>query len=193
VRNGHKYQDATENVYDGWNAASYPMTQFLSDFSSNNYLNNDYFGGHYGPVSDFNKLQRFTLSSLSNYLDGYKTASSSYPNIFGLNERITAGYVMESMDFGKLHVVAGVRFEGTQMDTHGYNVILYPAGSKNCAVATGCGVPVPVSNSPSYVDALPSISLRYPTSRESDLRFVYGRGISRPDAYRLVPYVTEDD
>ncbi len=57
IRNAHKYQDATENVYDGWKAASYPMTMFLSNFSSNNFFNGQYFGGHFGPVSDFNQLQ----------------------------------------------------------------------------------------------------------------------------------------
>jgi TonB-dependent receptor len=193
IGNNHKYQNATENVYDGWNAANYPMTQFLDSFSSSNYLSGDYFGGHYGPVSDFNKLQTFTLASLSGFLDGYKTASSTYPNIFGIIERIPAGYFMNTMDFGKLHVVAGMRFEGTQMYTTGYNVNLYPAGSPNCASATGCGVPVQVKNNPSYWDPLPSISLSYGLTQDSDLRLVYGRGISRPDSYQLVPYVVEDD
>ncbi len=192
-RNGHKYQNATENVYDGWNAASYPMTQFLNSFSTSNYMNGDYFGGHFSPVSDFNQLQSYTLSNLGGFLDGYKTAANSYPNQFSIIERISAGYLMNTMDFGKLHIVAGVRFEGTQMDARGYNVILYPAGTKNCALATGCGVPVPVTNSPSYVNVLPSISFKYLLSKESDLRLVYGRGVSRPDAYQLVPYVTQDD
>jgi TonB-dependent receptor len=97
------------------------------------------------------------------------------------------------MDFGRWHMVAGVRFEGTQLNALGYNVILYPAGSKNCPTATGCGVPVPVKQSPSYADALPSLSLRYSLDQNSGLRLVYGRGISRPDVYQLVPYVTEDD
>ena len=192
IRNGHKYQDATENVYDGWSANNYPMTQFLSDFSSANYFNNSYFGGHYGPVSDFNKIQSYTLSNLASFLDGYKTAANSYPNEFDIIERISAGYIMNTMEFGKLHVVAGVRFEGTRMDTLGYNVLLYPAGSKLCATSTGCGVPVAVKNNPSYVDVLPSLSLRYPLDRNSGLRLVYGRGLSRPDAYQLVPYVTQD-
>jgi TonB-dependent receptor len=193
IRNGHKYQNSTENVYDGWKAANYPMTQFLSGFSSNNYLSGDYFGGHFGPVSDFTQIQNFTLANLSSYLDGYKTAADGYPNIFDLIERISAGYMMNTMDFGKLHVVAGVRFEGTQMNTQGYNVTLYPAGSKNCALATGCGVPVPVYNNPSYVDVLPSLSLRYALDGNSTLRLVYARGVARPPAYQLVPYVTEDD
>lgn len=193
IRNGHKYQNATENVYDGWNVASYPMTQFLSDFTSSNYMYNYYFGGHYGPVSDFNKLQSYTLANLGNFLDGYKTAANSYPNQFNLIERISAGYLMNSIDFGRWHIVAGIRFEGTQMDTRGNKVILYPAGSKNCPTATGCGVPVPVTNNPSYIDPLPSISARYNLDSNSGLRLVYGRGVSRPDPYQLVPYVTEDE
>jgi TonB-dependent receptor len=193
VRNGHKNQNATENVYDGWNAALYPMTQFLSDFSSNNYLNNYYFGGHFGPVSDFNKIQDFTLQNLSGFLDGYKTASNTYPNQFDIIERISAGYLMNTIDFGRLHTVAGVRFEGTQMDVLGYKVNLYPAGSKLCVNSTGCGVPVAVRTNPTYVDVLPSISLRYALSNNDGLRLVYGRGLSRPDSYQLVPYVTEDD
>jgi TonB-dependent receptor len=193
VRNGHKFQNATETVYDGWNAASYPMTEFLDPFTSTNYMGGYYFGGHYGQVSNFNTLQSFTLSNLASYLDGYKTASDTYPNIFDIIERITAGYVMDTMDFGRLHMVAGVRFEGTQMNTLGYNVTLFPAGAANCVNATGCGVPVPVTNNPSYVDALPSISMRYRLDSQSGIRAVYARGVSRPDSYQLVPYVTEDD
>jgi TonB-dependent receptor len=97
------------------------------------------------------------------------------------------------MDFGHLHVVGGVRFEGTQMNTLGYNVTLYPAGSKLCTLSTGCGVPAAVNNNPSYVNILPSLSLRYALDTQSALRLVYGRGVSRPDSYQLVPYVTEDD
>jgi TonB-dependent receptor len=193
VRNGHKYQNATETVYDGWKAASLPMTMFQSNFMNTNYFAGNFFGGQFGPVSDFNQIQTYTLNNLSNYVDGYKTASDTYPNIFDIIERISAGYVMDTIDFGKLRMVAGIRFEGTQMSTLGYNVTLYGAGSKLCPTTTGCGVPVPVTNNPSYVDALPSLSLRYALDNNSSLRLVYGRGISRPDAYQLVPYVTEDD
>ncbi|MGA3096067.1 MAG: TonB-dependent receptor [Bryobacteraceae bacterium] len=193
IRNGHKYQNATETVYDGWKAATLPMTMFLSSFSSGNYFNDDYFGGHYGPVSDFNQISTYTLAHLANYLDGYKTASDTYPNIFDIVERISAGYIMDTMDFGRLHVVGGVRFEGTQMNTLGYNVTLYGAGSALCPTSTGCGVPVATRNNPSYVDVLPSLSLRYSLDNASGLRLVYGRGVSRPDPYQLVPYVTEDD
>jgi TonB-dependent receptor len=193
VRNGHKFQNATETVYDGWTPANYPMTMFLDPFTSTNYIGGYYFGGHYGQVSSFNALQSFTLSHLSSYVDGYNTASDTYPNIFDIVERISAGYIMDTMDFGRLHVVAGVRFEGTQMNTLGYNVTLFPAGATNCSNPTGCGLPVPVYNSPSYIDVLPSISMKYPLDSNSAIRAVYARGVSRPDSYQLVPYVVEDD
>jgi TonB-dependent receptor len=196
VRNMHQYQNATENVYDGWTAANYPMTQFLSTFNSTNYLGGSYFGGQFGPVSDFNKIQTYTLANLSNFLDGYKTAAASYPNQFDIIERISAGYFMNTMDFGRFHVVAGMRFEETQMNTLGYNVTLFAAGSKSCpggSTNTGCGTPVAARNSPSYLNPEPNVSIRYALTSDSGLRAVYGRGLSRPDPLQLVPYVTQDD
>jgi len=193
VRNGHKFSEGTETVYDGWTASKYPMTQFQSNFSNDNYYEGAYFGGHYGPVSDFRQLQTYTLNNLSNFVDGYKTAQNNYPNQFDLIERITAGYLMNTIDIGKLRVMAGLRFENTNMDTFGYNVTLYPPGSPNCPTSTGCGTPVPVKSSQSYFNPLPSVTLRYALTPDSDIRAVYGRGISRPDPYQLIPYVTQDD
>ena len=39
---------------------------------------------------------------------------------------------------------------------------------------------------------MPSVQLRYRIADDSDLRAVYGRGISRPDPYDTIPYVTLD-
>ena len=74
-------------------------------------------------------------------------------------------------------MVAGVRFEGTQMNTLGYNVTLYPAGSKNCATrAPVAAFRVPVIDHPTYVNALPSVSLRYALDQNPACGLVYGRG-----------------
>jgi len=196
--NGHKSQDATETVYDGWSTkagSSTPtMAQLQSDFNSTNFYDGSYFGGHYGPVSDFNLVQSYTLKNFSSNIDGAKTAAATFPNIFHTIEQITSGYAMNTVTFGKLRIQTGLRIEATTMDTAGYNVTLYPAGSPVCGgpTNTGCGVPVPVSNNPSYTDFLPSVQLRYAVTPNSALRAVYARGIARPDPYQLVPYVTED-
>ncbi len=192
-RNGHKWSNGTETVYDGWTAANFPMTNYLSDFSSSNYYQNAYYGGHYGPVSDFNKLLNLIQTQLSSYVDGYKSAANNYPNQFNFLERVTAGYFMDTIDFGKLRIMAGLRMEATSMQTLGYNVTLYPAGSKNCPTATGCGFPVPVKGNASYIDPLPSVSFRYTLTPNSNLRAVYARAFARPDPYQLIPYATQDD
>ncbi len=196
IRNDHKTQDATENVYDKFPTGSgLLMSSLNGNFEDQEYHPGaTYFGGKFGPVSDFNLAKNYVLQNLQGNLDGYKTASASYPNIFHTVERITAGYAMNTIDFGKLHVQTGVRFEGTQMDTLGYQVTLFktatgcPNGNK-----TGCGIASPISNNPSYLDVLPSVQLRYALSEDSVVRAVYSRGIARPDAYELVPFVTADE
>jgi TonB-dependent receptor len=200
--NAHKTQDSTETVYDGWpttgaGTAAYSMPALQSGFHNTDYYNGSYFGGNFGPVSDFNKVKTYTLANLSSYVDGYKTASDRYPNIFHTVEQIPAFYAMNTIDFGRLHVQTGLRFEQTNMDTFGYLVKLYAPGASQCASvpfgATGCGVPTGVPNNPSYLDVLPSVQLRYGLTPDSNLRAVFARGVARPDPYQLVPYVTEDD
>jgi len=205
IRNGHKTQDATETVYDGFSKSdpALLMSALQGSFDSHNYYpGGKYFGGQYGPVSDFNKVQSYVLGNLASDIDGAKTAANTYPNIFHTVERITAGYAMNTIDFGKLHVQTGVRLEQTQMDTFGYTVALFggtggalPSGSTyTCpgGSTTGCGVATPAINNPSYLDVLPSIQLRYALGQNSVLRAVYARGVARPDPYQLVPYATED-
>src|SRR5262249_18103868 len=112
LRNGTKSQNATEIVYDGWNASLYPMTQFLDPFASTNYYNDAYSAGHYGPVSDFNQLVAFTQSNLASFVDGIKTAANTYPNLFDLTERIGAAYAMNTIDLGsRARLQAGLRIE----------------------------------------------------------------------------------
>lgn len=197
IRNAHKTQDATENTYDKFptNVNGLLMSSLNGNFEDQEYHPGaSYFGGKFGPVSDFGVAKDYVLANMQGYLDGYKTAGESYPNIFHTIERITAGYAMNTIDFGKLHVQTGVRFEGTQMDTFGYNVTLYKT-AKGCPNGnpTGCGIPVPITNNPSYLDVLPSVQLRYSLSQNSVLRAVYARGIARPDPYELVPFVTADE
>ncbi len=196
--NAHKYQDATETVYDGWSTKAGSTTPTIaglqSNFTNSNFYDKTYFGGNFGPVSDFNLVQAYTLANFSGFVDGVKTAAATYPNIFSTIEQIPAGYVMNTIDLGKFHVQTGLRIEATNMRTSGYNVTLYPANDKHCGSSpnTGCGVPVPVANNPSYIDFLPSMQMRYRITQDSAIRAVYSRGIARPDGYQLVPYITED-
>jgi TonB-dependent receptor len=202
ISNAHKLQDATETVYDGWGTkattpgvSNYTMAALQGYFNNTDYFNGSFFGGRFGPVSDFQKTTNYVLTNLPGYVDGYKTALDNWPNLFGIIERVSAGYVMNTIDIKKFHIQAGLRFEQTTMRTHGHNVTLYAAGNAVCGgpTNTGCGVPTVVTNNPSYLDAMPDVQIRYKLTEDSALRASYGRGIARPDPYQLIPYITYDE
>ena len=210
--NNHQSQDSTENVYDTFGSSAPLMTQLLSPFVNTDYFNGTYFGGHYGQVSNFVLAQNYTMANFQGDLDGQKTAADTYPNLFHTVEQITAGYLMNTVDFGKLHVNTGLRIEATRDLTFGYNVTFFgtyssttktysggasnvdcpgniapvPPAAGNCYTYTG------INNNPGYIDLLPSVQLRYGLNNNSSLRAIYARGVARPDLYQLVPYVTED-
>ncbi len=210
--NAHQTQDSTETVYDGFPSTAPLMTSLLDSFNNTDYFNGTYFGGQYGQVSNFLSAENFTLANYQGYVDGQKTAADTYPNLFHTTEQITAGYVMNAVDFGKLHINTGLRIEATRDLTFGYNLTFY--GTYNPETGTYAGgssevecpnnaAPIPpaagncysfigVNNNPAYIDYLPSVELRYGLTQNSALRAVYSRGVARPDPAQLVPYVQED-
>src|SRR5207237_1797157 len=68
--------------------------------------------------------------------------------------------------------------ENTSENNLGY------AGTKS---ATNPGT-TPIRATSSYLDALPSASLRYALTASSGLRLVYGRGLARPNFSDLIPF-----
>ncbi len=210
--NAHQTQDSTEVVYDSFPSSAPLMSTLLGDFNNTDYFNGTYFGGQYGPVANMISAENYAVTNYQANIDAQKTAADTYPNLFHTVEQITAGYIMNAIDFGKLHVNTGLRIEATRDLTFGYN--LYFIGTYNAKTGTYSGgassvqcpgntTPVApaagncytfagVNNNPGYIDLLPSVQLRYGLTQNSSLRAVYSRGVARPDPYQLVPYVTED-
>ncbi len=94
---------------------------------------------------------------------------------------------MNSLDFSRFRVVAGVRFEGTQDNTVSCNCGLDPNQP-----AAG---PLSAKGQGSYIDVLPSVSLRIRLDSQdnSALRLVYARGLSRPDPQFLTTATSVDN
>jgi TonB-dependent receptor len=179
-RNEHKGQDAYSPTYDVGNGGL--MSQFLGTFT-----NPKFYGGSYklGPVTSFEKILADLNANPSNYtLDAGLTALSSDASNYNLQERVSSGYIMNTIEFGSFHLQTGLRIEATQTSSTGYLVVNDSNGNY---VST-----TPQKGSGSYINPLPSVQLRYSIDNNSDIRAVYGRGISRPDPYQLVPYITED-
>jgi TonB-dependent receptor len=179
-RNEHKGQDAYSPEYDSTNGTA--MTQYLSTFTNPKFYGGSY---HLGPVTDFDKLTGDLAANPGAYtLDVGTTHLQSDAANYNLQERVPAGYIMNTLEFGRFHLQTGLRIEGTVTSNTGYHVTDDVNGNY---VSTS-----PVYGSGSYVNPLPSVQLRYAIDNDSDIRAVYGRGISRPDPYQLVPYIVED-
>jgi TonB-dependent receptor len=188
VRNGHKGQDAYSPTYDQNFSANPPpgppMTQFLTGLSDSNY----YFGAYkIGPVTNFGKITG-DLANLQNQgilqLDEGATHLASDASNYDLTERVSAGYAMNTIEFGRFRLQTGLRVEATQLDTRGYIVSNDVNGNYLSTTPAIAGT--------WYWNPMPSVQLRYRITDNSDLRAVYGRGISRPDPYDTIPYVTLD-
>jgi TonB-dependent receptor len=175
IRNAHKYDDSFEVDYTPNDITAIPASLFVTNFHNSNY-----YGGHYkyGPGISWEGANAY----LAAHPDQFTASTGNYPNSnnFDLVERVTAGYLMDSIDINRFHIVGGVRFEGTSDRTLSFD-------------GTTGGLTFPGSGS--YVDVLPSVSLRarLDSANNSALRFVYARGLSRPDPVFLTTATSLDN
>ena len=185
-RNEHKGQDAYSPTYDQAQlTGNPPAPPFESQFLSN-YTNPRFYGGSYylPPVTNFASITAWLAANPSILpLDEAATHQGSDASNYNLQERVSAGYIMNTIQLGaKFHLQTGLRIEATQTSDTGYLVVTNADGSY--------GGTTPETGRGSYANPLPSVQLRYTIDDNSDIRAVYGRGISRPDPYQLVPYVS---
>src|SRR5262249_34725410 len=97
---------------------------------------------------------------------------------FSVNEKISAGYVMDTTSFGPVDLVLGVRVEHT--DAH-YTGFIVTTDADGNWVSTS-----PTEGSKSYTNPLPSVSLRWALDPQTNLRAVWAWHVGRPD-YGLLP------
>jgi len=177
-RNGHKFANTfTDDFFPGGTGT--PLT--LADFP-NSFSNSDYYQGHYklGPNPNFFTIYNAFKADLAANPGNYTLVTDSSSQ-FDLIEKVSAGYLMNTIDFSKVRLVAGVRFEGTNLDTAA------PVFDQN---GNFLGIS---KNNGSYVKVLPSAALRFALGNNTNLRLVYGRGISRPDPQDIAQSVSVDN
>jgi TonB-dependent receptor len=168
-RNEHKF-DNTFNVRFTPNG-----TVLLSQFP-NAFTGDNYYGGSYklGYNPSYQAVRDFVNANLASF--NVDSTQGADPANYDLVEKVSAGYLMNTIDFSsKVRVVAGVRFEGTQLDTVSFD--------------QGAGTLSDTAHG-SYVKVLPSVSLRYAFAPNTNLRLAYSRGLSRPDPQDIAQAVT---
>lgn len=184
IRNGDKTNKTYEPVYVATESPALLYSQVIGSYPKDP---NYYFGQYtLPPLSNYSKilaLEAANPSAIS--LDVNATRSRSDPNNYHTVERIYAGYIMNTIGFGKARIETGVRFEATQSNFTGYHVTFDGNGDY---VST-----TPVRGHNTYVNALPSINFQYAFTPDTKLRAGYGRGIARPNFSDLPPYILESD
>src|SRR5215469_8081138 len=186
LRNAHKFVDARYSWYDAVTdvptPASLQMSNFLTTFHNRNYYDNSY---QLGPLTNFSTIQSFFASNPGLFtFNSDRSRLRTDPNNYDIVERVPAGYIMNTIEFGRVHLQTGVRFEATQEDNLGYLVV--QNGSQYVSTT-------PQHMVSSYLDVLPSVQVRFRIDNDSGIRAVYGRGLSRPNFGDLVPFIRQDD
>jgi len=184
VRDAHKSQLNVQQTFSP--TADFLMSSVLGSFTNPDY----YFGkfGTFGPTTDYKKIVALFNANPGSFDASGNLLSDlarTLPADFNTDERVAAGYVMNTINFGKARVQAGVRIEGTQDSFIGNQIDVN--GRK---FVPGSLVQVP--GEASYVDVLPSIQFQYRFGSDTLLRAAYGMGISRPNFGDLPPFVKFD-
>lgn len=183
VRDAHKSQLNLQQTFLANPTTDFRMSSVLGNFANSNY----YFGVYpLGPVTDYKKIVSLVNSNPNAFTDFpladlARTASAD----FNVDERITAGYAMNTVSIGHMRLQTGVRIEATQASFLGNNV---PVGRVGFQTQVN-GPITPVPGDQSYIDVLPSVQFQYLFGQNTILRAAYGMGIARPNFGDLPPFL----
>jgi TonB-dependent receptor len=181
IRNAHKFDNTYNSSWfapqdSSGNYIAIPVAQHPEWYGT--FTDSDYYDGTYGKypaITDWSKLKHWVESNESQLVFAGGPGENS--NNYDLIERIPAGYVMNTIELAsRVRLVAGLRIEATHVNTTSFdettNTLSYKAGGD-------------------YTNVLPSASLRFALDKDSDLRLVYGRGVSRPDPQDISAAVSQ--
>jgi TonB-dependent receptor len=194
VRDAHKSNLTNQTTFSTQNEDPLAgpvalMSAFTWGFTNPNYYFGNY--GTYGPTTDYRKIAAFFQANPSFFSagpGGGPTGSDlarTLPADFNADERVTAGYLMNTITFGNSRLQAGVRVEGTSA-----SFLANQINVQNRRFVPGSLMQVPGSQS--YVDVLPSVQYQYRFGSDTVLRLAYGMGIARPNFGDLPPHLTFD-
>lgn len=130
-----------------------------------------------GPGIDPDAIRDLTRDELGGprlVLNEEDTLADAVLSDYDMSERVTAGYLMASVDSGDWRTIAGVRLERTRLDVSGFQL-------ENGADVVG------VSSETDYTDLLPALHVHYRPTQDVILRAAYTESIGRPAYPQLSP------
>lgn len=160
---------------------SYPTLPALNltDFASSG--NETYYGGLYQNGVDIRPgaLQAQLGAGTITPTD----AIGAQQQFLSAHEDVIAGYLQYQADYGRLHVLAGVRVENTKDRSSAFGTLVDAFGNSTIT---------PVSARSSYTNAFPSAQLKYDAGDGLVLRLAYSTSLARPGFNQSIPAIAVD-
>ncbi|MEP7066499.1 MAG: TonB-dependent receptor [Gemmatimonadota bacterium] len=159
----------------------YALAQAMGGFSDPHFYDNVTNAYSLGPVPGDNTVHGAENANPS----GFENATDSLDNLissFKGAEKVYAGYVMNTVDVGRLRVNVGLRVENTRVN--------YTGHQEGTDTTTGNTSVSTVSGTSSYTDLFPSLQLRYALGSVTNVRAAVTRAIARPNYYDLAPHIS---
>jgi TonB-dependent receptor len=187
IRNSHSMQYENQQQYLA--NGPFSLASVLGTYTNPTYYTGTFAinGMAYGPTSSYNKIQQAIAANASAFtIQPVKDASTAGGAFFNADERISAGYIEDVIYFGHFRLQGGLRFDNgaTHFLANQVTASQVPCASDPTQL---CPSITPVRQDASYFNVLPSVALQYQIQTNTNLRVVYGRGISRPNIGDLVP------
>ncbi len=177
LRMTDKYFDVENRLWDRASAASgQRFTLGSQNLSGDDALVRVGRGYIISPSIDADKIIAFTDANLTGprfVLNAATTLRNGTLSDFSISEDVLAGYAMANLDFGAIAVTGGLRFERTELDIDGFQLL-------------GSTV-IPSVGSTSYDSWLPSVIVRITPADNFVARFAYYRALGRPQYTQLSP------
>lgn len=174
VKDRRKFREA--DIIVGEPEDDVPFSQLQENgFNARNFMDGRY---PFGPGISPSLARTFynNLPASAKEFDHESDASD-----YDANETVAAGYAMAELYLGeKLMILPGLRYESTNVDYTGYDVI-YDEDGEYLSTQT-------LTGGDRYGFFLPGFHLRYSINPQTNIRAAYTRTLARPNYYDLVPY-----
>jgi len=184
VSSREKNRDAFEATLDKIQG-SFTMATMATDGFIGPVVNNGY---EFGPRVEWSAGENFWEQNRALFSgDENEVRENDDTEDYVASETVGSAYGMATLDFGRVEIVAGARYEYTDLSYEGKRLLFDANGDYVSTVAN--------NSASDYGSFFPAFHLRYRATPATNLRFAATRTISRPSFLRLAPneYIRPDD
>lgn len=185
VRLKEKSYDITENVF-GWNGGDVTFPGFpAGDYTLEKFAGGparELMGGRYlnRPNVDVAKVVNHFNNNRNDYeLDVEEKLATEAVEAYQATEDVYAAYAMTKVQFNKLMVLGGFRYENTNV-TYKSKEVYYDFSGDLEEI-------VPISGGTDYGFLLPQLHAKYQVNNSTNFRFAATRSYARPNFQDIIP------